>query len=222
MTAFPPPPAPPSGWPPAPPSQRAYSTSAIAAFVSSLLLCVPVLHAMVGFILSLVGIAATSRGARRGRGLAVAALIISLLTGAGEAGAGWIILSSATAIAGVGGRLEALLEPGGGDPSSAWDSLSAVVTEDLRASVAAKELQAWRQQVKDRYGTFVRLAEPPQDIDGYADTLRVTLLCRFTSGDVTVRLELVPALDGWRIVMPIDSAAVGEHALRGDGGGPDG
>lgn len=52
---------------------------AVAGFVSSLIVCCPVLSPLLGLILSLVGLAHTKDGLRRGRGLAIAGLGIALL-----------------------------------------------------------------------------------------------------------------------------------------------
>lgn len=55
------------------------SGMAVAGFVSSVTVCCPVLSPLLGMIFSLVGLVQTRGGLRRGRGLAIAGLIISLL-----------------------------------------------------------------------------------------------------------------------------------------------
>ncbi len=84
------PPAPPPAQPAAP-QQDAFdaemtptgpapmSAMAITGFVSSLIVCCPVLSPLLGLIFSLVGLSQTKGGVRRGRGLAIAGLIISIV-----------------------------------------------------------------------------------------------------------------------------------------------
>ncbi len=55
------------------------SAMAVAGFVSSVLVCCPVLSPLLGLIFSLVGLSQTKGGVRRGRGLAIAGLIISIV-----------------------------------------------------------------------------------------------------------------------------------------------
>ena len=55
------------------------SAMAVVGFVSSLMVCCPVLSPLLGLIFSLVGLSQTKGGVRRGRGLAIAGLIISIV-----------------------------------------------------------------------------------------------------------------------------------------------
>ncbi len=57
------------------------SGMAVAGFVSSVIFCCPVLSPLLGLIFSLVGLMQTKGGMRRGRGLAIAGVIIALLVG---------------------------------------------------------------------------------------------------------------------------------------------
>lgn len=56
------------------------SGMAVAGFVSSVIVCCPVLSPLLGLIFSLVGLSQTKGGVRRGRGLAIAGLIISIVS----------------------------------------------------------------------------------------------------------------------------------------------
>ena len=66
------PPPPPPGYP-APPQQQKFSGLAIAGFILSFL------GGLLGFVLSLIAIFQTGKGKKRGRGLAVAGVIISVV-----------------------------------------------------------------------------------------------------------------------------------------------
>ncbi len=59
------------------------ATTALIGFIASLVVCFPVFQ-IVGLILGIVGIVVTAGGKRRGRGLAIAAIPISLLVMAGQ------------------------------------------------------------------------------------------------------------------------------------------
>jgi hypothetical protein len=85
---FPPPPGQP-GYPPAPPQQRGFSGLAITGFILAFLI------APIGFILSLIAIFMTGAAKARGRGLAIAGLIISLIIMGGGIAIG-VALSKST------------------------------------------------------------------------------------------------------------------------------
>lgn len=72
---FPPPGQP--GYPPAPPQQRGTSGLAITGFILAFLI------APIGFILSLIAIFQTGAAKAKGRGLAIAGIVISLIIMAG-------------------------------------------------------------------------------------------------------------------------------------------
>jgi hypothetical protein len=63
------------------------NTAALIGFISSLVICIPLLTQLLGLVLGIVGIVGTSGGRARGRGLAVAATIISPL-----AALGWVVM----------------------------------------------------------------------------------------------------------------------------------
>ena len=58
-----------------------FSLAAITSLVFSLLFCIPGL-AILGLLTGIIGIFTTSGGARRGRGLAITGVVLSLLVGA--------------------------------------------------------------------------------------------------------------------------------------------
>ncbi len=64
----------------APPDGKRWSRAAIAAFVLSLLGCLG-FTAILGLIFAVVGVTATRGGRRRGLGLAIAAIPLSVITG---------------------------------------------------------------------------------------------------------------------------------------------
>jgi Domain of unknown function (DUF4190) len=98
MSQYPPPPGGPPMYPPnfppsgptgfgppgySLPSQSRTSAVAIVSLVSGLLICIPGVTGLVAIITGIIGIAQTSNPAYRGRGLAIAGLILGLLSLAG-------------------------------------------------------------------------------------------------------------------------------------------
>ena len=130
---------------------RPMSSAAAGGFVCSLILCVPLLTQLLGGVLGIVGIARTSGGRQRGRGLAIAAVGISVVglvlwIGAGLFGLwGWEIMHT-------GVPFEELLR----DDSPA--NITQLRDECFSARLAlAVDEQAWAdyvQQVRDEYGTL--------------------------------------------------------------------
>jgi hypothetical protein len=66
-------PPPPAGYPPMPEQQQGFSGLAIAGFILSFF------GGLLGFVLSLIAIFQTGKGKKRGRGLAVAGVVISVV-----------------------------------------------------------------------------------------------------------------------------------------------
>ncbi|MGD1276688.1 MAG: DUF4190 domain-containing protein [Tepidisphaeraceae bacterium] len=87
---FPPPGYPAPGYPPYPMPTRT-SAAAVTSLVCGLLLCIPGITALIAIICGFVGIGATKNPAVRGRGMAVAGLILGILNIAGwsAGGAEW-------------------------------------------------------------------------------------------------------------------------------------
>ncbi len=84
MSQFPPPPPPGSSGTglsaeAQPYTQPPMSRAAVFGFIASLLICIPFLAQILGLIWGIVGVAATAGGRRRGRGLAIAAIPISIV-----------------------------------------------------------------------------------------------------------------------------------------------
>ncbi len=116
------------------------SAMAVTGFVSSLIVCCPVLSPLLGLIFSLVGLSQTKGGVRRGRGLAIAGLIIAIvviplqgwsiptIVGLGKS---WVrIIAASTAF-----------QSGDTDAGiSAWYDLA---SDDLKSAVTADEFVAW-------------------------------------------------------------------------------
>ena len=116
------------------------SVMAIVGFVSSLMICCPVLSPLLGLIFSLVGLSQTKGGARRGRGLAIAGLIIALIMvpihGWGVPSLGRLLMS-AMRLPMIAAALQS------GDLEAGGKMLYAMASPDLKTAKTEDELTAW-------------------------------------------------------------------------------
>ncbi len=116
------------------------SAMAVAGFVSSLIVCCPVLSPLLGLIFSLVGLSQTKGGVRRGRGLAIAGLIIAIIMvpihGWGVTSLGRFVTSAM--------RLPSVAEAfQSGDLEAGSHVLFAMASPDLKSAKTEDELTAW-------------------------------------------------------------------------------
>ena len=125
------------------------SAMAVTGFVSSLIFCCPVLSPLLGLIFSLVGLSQTKGGARRGRGLAKAGLIISIV----------VIPLQGLGIPMVAGRAQGLVriavattafQSGDIDTGiAAWYDLA---SDDLKSAMTGDEFAAWVNAEFEKHG----------------------------------------------------------------------
>lgn len=118
------------------------SSMAVAGFVSSLVLCCPVLSPLLGLIFSIVGLAKTADGRARGRGFAIAGLAISLIVGfPGQAYFGYWSFNYARGFAmvidAVGNDLNK------GDVEECAATLHRMSSEGFKFAVTQDQLKEW-------------------------------------------------------------------------------
>lgn len=193
MTQFQPPPDVP-GIPagpepsPAPTAQAPYSASAIIGFVLSLLGCTAV-GALLGLVFGIVGIVRTGSGRRRGRGLAIAAVAISVVTGTFGGVIGYSALTFKNAgvmykqlsdlFAGESGRADAVL------------FLRKASSDEFDQAVDDQKLDAWLEQVASKHGRLVTLGQPkPVSPPPSPDEFALGVECKFVGGPVSVVITL--------------------------------
>jgi hypothetical protein len=184
-----------------------WSVSSIVGFVLSLLGC----SAPLGFILGIVGIVRTSGGQRRGRGLAIAAIPISLVTGAVA-----FLLVLGIFLIGAGGviirQLPMLLSTDVEVSKNAVSFLREVASDDFNASVSDEQLQAWLQQVAAKHGRLVTIGRP-SPVPSSAGTKEIGLDVegKFINGRTSILITL--SKQGWRYA--IEDMAVDGVSPRG-------
>lgn len=136
-----------------------WSAAAVSGFVLSLLGCTGI-GAVLGLILGFVGIAATRGGRRRGMGLAIAAIPISLITGLVGALVGWLGFLGLRMVTDTPEQLLAIMGTRVASVSEGADALRDVSSDGFRAEVNAEAIEAWLTKV---WGTHGRLTGSEPD-----------------------------------------------------------
>lgn len=138
----------PSGPPP-------WSALAITAFVCSLIGFLG-FTAVLGIILGIVGIIVTKQGVRRGRGLAIAAIPISVVTGSigGLIVLGIVSLGQMTTTT---RQFEGVLAGSGADVSKKIDYIYAHATPDFQNKISRERLAEWLAEMGRKHGKLVEL-----------------------------------------------------------------
>lgn len=195
MTQFQPPPFPPlpgqQDFGPAAYATNApprWSAAAIAAFILSLLGFLGV-TAVLGLIFGIVGIITTSGGRRRGMGLAIAAIPISLLTGALSIVLLSVVFFGTRAMA-IPVTLKAALGADSASVADSANSLREIGSEAFNNEVSTEALQAWITQINAKHGKLTSTAKDTQELmsptpDG---AWRLNFKGKFVNGPASIRL----------------------------------
>ena len=192
MTQMPPPPGapgpvPPVGYPAPPLCAKPWSASAIAGFVLSLVGCLGI-TALLGLVFGIVGIVRTSGGQRRGLGLAIAAIPISLIMA-------FVSLMAFGAIAlfvGAGPRIEQIrVSLESSDPAATAAAVRTVCSDSFNARVDDATLLAWFDQVRKTHGKLVELERPTQAPQRSDKAVTITLDGKFVNGRAPVTIKIM-------------------------------
>lgn len=120
---------------PAPPPQQGTSGLAIAGLILAFL------AAPIGFILSLIAVFKTGAGRSKGRGLAIAGIIVSVLIMAGAATAGYLLANSTVAdpgcVSGKAAVIDNANKPGAKSLQATIDGLNAAAAKAKHDNVRA-------------------------------------------------------------------------------------
>lgn len=196
---------------PYPPQPAPMSGAALVGFISSLVFPIPLVTQILGLILGIVGISVTSGGRARGRGLAVAAVVIAPLVAIGWMLIAVLVVILAVAAFGIAGDIKPLLE-------ADQPNLPAVVSrvyegsfsKRLKLRVSEQDVLDYLERVHEAYGNLEELeaaAQPWQTAGGGSSDLLLT--GKFTKGSANIQLRL-----GFTGLSPeIDNITVGELTL---------
>jgi hypothetical protein len=193
-----------------------WSGSAITGFVSSLLICIPVVSSLVGLIAGIMGISSTAGGRRRGRGLAIAAIPISLLTGVGWAYGLMIMVKSATSLMEMKTTVEQVFKARDLSDEDVQALIESSMSERAAASTTPAKIREWVEKVKADQGSLaeVTLNMRVEPMPGTTTTVLV-FPCRFVNGTADVRvISAVSLKDGMKFL--IDDIKVGGHSLHNE------
>jgi len=224
MTQFQPPPFPPlpgqqDYYPAAhgPSALPRWSAAAIGGFILSLLGFLGV-TAVLGLIFGIVGIITTSGGRRRGMGLAIAAIPISLVTGAYSIFLLSVVFFGTRAMA-IPVKLQTAL---GADSATVADSANALRELGSAAfndEVSTEALQAWITQLNSKHGKLTSTSWDTQQMlsptpDG---AMCLNFKGKFINGPASIRL-IFKAEQLWS--MRIDDIDIGGSSPRGSADAP--
>ncbi len=195
------------------------SAMAVTGFVSSLIVCCPVLSPLLGLIFSFIGLSQTKGGARRGRGLAIAGLIISIavipLQGWGiptviERAKGVILIAVATTA----------FQSGDIDTGiAAWYDLA---SDDLKSAMTEDDFAAWVNAEFKKHGGLQSLQllvnqQGPTSPDGE----RTQLQWRAQFPSETVDIHTHFSVGSWGRMF-LENVTIGDAELIAAKGSPPG
>ncbi len=219
MTQFQPPPYEPplgqqSNYPAAyaPSAPPRWSAAAISAFILSLLGFLGV-TAVLGLIFGIVGIVTTSGGRRRGMGFAIAAIPISLVTGALSILLLWVYFFGTRAMA-IPTKLQAAL---GADSATVADSANAlreIGSAAFNDEVSTEALQAWITRINAKHGKLTSASlDTDQMMAKTGDgSMYLIVKGKFVNGPAVIRL-IFKAEQLWSL--RIDDIDIGGSSPRG-------
>lgn len=198
----------PAGIPPGIHRPPPWSAAAISGFVLSLLGCLGI-TAILGLILGITGIATTRGGRRRGLGLAIAAIPISLVTGALSIVLGMAMLMGIS-FGTLAARLPEVFEADSSTMDVAVDALREIGSDDFNETVSTETIRSWLGQVAVKHGKLVELVKPtPPGPTAPSDGKTFSMEAKFVNGPANITVTF--GLENYRIKL---------HDIQVDGVSP--
>lgn len=190
-----------------------WSKSAIIGFVSSLLICIPVVSSLVGIIAGIMGISSTSGGRRRGRGLAIAAIPISLLTGAVYA---WTIMFGLATMANtlaLQTTVERVFNARNLTDVDLQEWIDSSMSDQAADSTSPARIREWVEAVFADKGSIAEVPLTMRSEPGPVIATTVLIFpCRFVNGTADVRVICAVSIEKG-VTYLIDDIKVGGHSL---------
>ena len=165
-----------------------WSALAITAFVLSLIGFLG-FTAVLGIILGIAGIAVTRCGRRRGMGLAIAAIPISLITGA--VGAFFVVgIVSFVRMGDMTKQVERVLSAPD-DADKAIESIYASSTPSFQQEVGREELSNWLSEIRLKHGNLISLDRTitTSTVSSEANRALFNLPGKFVNGPALIRMR---------------------------------
>ena len=188
------------------------STAALVGFISSVVVCIPLLTQLLGFILGIAGIVSTSGGRARGRGLAIAATIISPLVGLAWAALIFVTVTMFFGAIALARQVQPVLEIEGADlPAVVAEVREATFSLRLKNQASEQDVLAFAKEVAGVHGRVASFEprNPPwsQTPDGQGMVLHLT--GDFANGPADV--EITVGFAGFH--PEIDNIQIGDLVL---------
>lgn len=161
--AGPPPGAMPTGAPAAMPRPTSWSALAISGFVLSFLGCLGITAAL-GLVFGIAGIVATRGGKKRGFGLAVAAIPISIVTCAVGVGGYYSMKMLADAVM---DRMSVVVDVVGSAPdesAEAFATLREGCSDEFIKKISDESLTLWLATIREKHGSLVSTDKTPMPL----------------------------------------------------------
>jgi hypothetical protein len=196
--------------PPAP-----YSGAAIAGFVFSLLICIPVLGGILGLVFGLMGLGSTAGGRRRGRGLAIAAIPLSLLTGLASGLFVYATVNVLGDLLTMGRQIEPIFQANDAALDDAVEAVLAMTTPEFQHEISPQDFRQWLQDIEAEHGKLVEVT-PDRNMpaENAGEKVVLVLPARFVKGPATIRVTLKRVgFPSFRVL--IDDLSVGDSSPRG-------
>ena len=144
--------------------------------------------APLGLILGIVGVVRTGGGQRRGRGLAIAAIPVSLLTGLLSIPAA-VLLLLVLRLGAFVAELPAILDGNTSGIAVSASKLRPFCSDDFNAAVNAERLQTWLEQVAVKHGRLVETTKsPPVGSPGSAGRAKLSFEGKFVNGPANITI----------------------------------
>lgn len=194
-------------------ARRPWSVPAVLGFGCSLLGCLGV-TAVLGLILGIVGVVNTSGNRRRGRGLAVAAIPISVVAGVGFVMVLFVIMVSREMVA-IGDQVRPVLAADAAGSPESVSELREFTSESFDKQVSDEKLAAWLKEIEATRGKLASLVFNPQTPDSAGKTPDgkpfMSFDAKFVTGPTTVKITYGVS-GGWHVTL--DDIAVGGVSPR--------
>lgn len=179
MTQFQPPIDLPDAYKPLPPAAAPWSAAAVSGIVLSVVGCLGV-TAVMGLIFGIVGIYRTRGGVRRGRGLAIAAIPISVVTGLISV-VPMFFLVLAVHTTELSDRIPQVFTADRAHAAEAVSIVREFASSEFNESVSDDRLLAWLDQVRATHGKLVQI-EQPAAVPGSSGKLELSFETKFING----------------------------------------
>lgn len=191
------------------------SSACVAALICSLLVCIPFLTQLAGLVLGIVGLGYTSGQKARGRGMAIAALILSPLGALAWCGVGVIMAQLMLPLISLDRKILPLWSDDAPTMTQAATDLhDTLFSRRLQMRVNQAALLDFAQAVVAELGPIQSLKPTQTWLSNRQDDVGWTLNLQGEFAQKTTSVSILVGLDGFQ--PQIDNITVGDQILDPD------